>query len=267
MKRMYNEMVSTKLEMINLIAENFSDFFVDVSGIIESEVFKSYELKYVKNKDCFWPSGIFDIRLEDEVDRRIKDIILQMRLGKMPKIVMTDPLSKPSNYHELFEKHGLIKKSEVVGMAIRLSDLMMNNETVSNLKLMLLNDEKYLLEWSRIVCLWLFGMQESDVAKLYEIAKRLYSLERFQLFLALYKEKPVASSLLYLSNKAAGIYHVATIPEYRNKGIGKQITFETLLYARDRGYDIATLQASQLGEPIYKKIGFEEYCRLGRYRI
>jgi hypothetical protein len=49
-------------------------------------------------------------------------------------------------------------------------------------------------------------------------------------------------------------------------GIGTAMTVIPLLYAKDNGYNIGVLQASEAGEPVYRKIGFEEYCRFNVYR-
>ncbi len=60
----------------------------------------------------------------------------------------------------------------------------------------------------------------------------------------------------------AGIYNVATVEEARGKGIGAAMTYAPLLEARELGYKIAVLQSSSMGYGVYKKLGFEEYCRL-----
>ena len=76
---------------------------------------------------------------------------------------------------------------------------------------------------------------------------------------------PVATSLLHLGGGVAGIYAVATIPEARRKGIGSQATLYPLLHARQRGYKIGVLQASEMGFSVYKSLGFQECCRITSY--
>lgn len=49
------------------------------------------------------------------------------------------------------------------------------------------------------------------------------------------------------------------------EGIGTALTILPLLYAKEKGCKIGVLQASQEGEKIYRKIGFEEYCIFDSY--
>lgn len=258
----------TNLRMINAIERNFSDFFLDVAELTNTKVCKSSNYKWVKSEGYGWPSGIFDLRLnEDEIDSEMEKITSQMKTDILPGIIMTGPLTEPKNYTYYFEKYGLIKKSEAIGMALKMSDIKTNFNAVESLDIIMLDGEEYLFDWARVVCLGLFGQAESDVMGFYNKVRRIYLLDRYSLFLGIYKGKVVSSSLLFLSNNIVGIYHVATLPEYRNMGIGKQITLAPLIYARNKGYNIAILQATKLGEIIYEKIGFKKYCLLGRYRI
>lgn len=76
--------------------------------------------------------------------------------------------------------------------------------------------------------------------------------------------RTVATTTLSLATEVAGVYVVATEEAHRGRGIATALTLEALRLAREAGHRIATLQASGLGEPIYRRIGFET---VGRYRL
>jgi GNAT superfamily N-acetyltransferase len=68
----------------------------------------------------------------------------------------------------------------------------------------------------------------------------------------------VATSTMHLDGKTAGIYCVATLPEHRGKGLGAFATAEPLRQARTLGYQTGILQSSAMGEPVYRRLGFEQ---------
>jgi GNAT superfamily N-acetyltransferase len=55
-----------------------------------------------------------------------------------------------------------------------------------------------------------------------------------------------------------GVYWVATLPEARGRGLTTRLMRVALSEGRERGCDISTLQATQLGAPIYARLGYRD---------
>ncbi|MDX9911057.1 MAG: GNAT family N-acetyltransferase [Phycisphaerales bacterium] len=88
-------------------------------------------------------------------------------------------------------------------------------------------------------------------------AQRLPGALRY--FAAEHKGRMVATSTLCLHDGLAGIYCVATLPDHRGKGLGAHLTAEPLRTAWGMGYTTGVLQASEMGAPVYTRIGFRTH--------
>jgi predicted acetyltransferase len=70
---------------------------------------------------------------------------------------------------------------------------------------------------------------------------------------------------VYLHNGVAGIYGVATLPEERGNGLGAHMTAAPLRIARELGYRVGILQASEDGHPVYRRLGFADFGEVPLY--
>ena len=63
-----------------------------------------------------------------------------------------------------------------------------------------------------------------------------------------------------LSHGVAGIYWVGSLERARGRGIGRAVTAAATNRGFELGADVASLQASPMGEPIYRAMGYETIC-------
>jgi N-acetylglutamate synthase len=75
-------------------------------------------------------------------------------------------------------------------------------------------------------------------------------------FLGFVDGVPVATSVLVATGRTAGVYGVATIPAWRRHGFGEAMTWHAVREGIARGREMANLQASEMGRPIYERMGF-----------
>lgn len=74
-------------------------------------------------------------------------------------------------------------------------------------------------------------------------------------FLAI-SEKP--ANLSFPTGKTGTILNVFTLPEYRNKGYARSTLTSLINIAKKENLSYIELSASELGKPLYKKLGFDE---------
>jgi GNAT superfamily N-acetyltransferase len=67
---------------------------------------------------------------------------------------------------------------------------------------------------------------------------------------------PVASALGWRSGRTIGVYSIATIQSARRRGYGAAMTARVVADGMKAGCDVAALQASDMGRPIYERLGF-----------
>lgn len=69
----------------------------------------------------------------------------------------------------------------------------------------------------------------------------------------------VGSALV--TGETLGIYNIATAPESRRAGVGTAATSALMDEGRNRGCSHAILHTSEMGRPVYERLGFREVCR------
>ncbi len=72
----------------------------------------------------------------------------------------------------------------------------------------------------------------------------------------------IGTTLLYTENGNAGVHEVGVLPECRRRSVAGRLLRHALAQAQRDGASIATLQASALGEPLYRAPGFEAVSKL-----
>ena len=73
--------------------------------------------------------------------------------------------------------------------------------------------------------------------------------------------EPVGAAMIHRSHGIAGVYWVGTLEPARGRGIAEAITRHVTNLGFDLGAQNVQLQASRMGEPIYRRMGYEELYR------
>ncbi len=76
-------------------------------------------------------------------------------------------------------------------------------------------------------------------------------------FIAHLDGTPVSIAMTIVTDGVAGIYWVGSLEQARGKGLGRITTAAATNAGFDLGADLASLQASPMGQPIYTAMGYE----------
>jgi ribosomal protein S18 acetylase RimI-like enzyme len=81
--------------------------------------------------------------------------------------------------------------------------------------------------------------------------------ENVAAFIAYLNGEPVSIAMTIVSHGVAGIYWVGSLEQARGQGLGRAVTAAATNAGFDRSAEIASLQASPMGKPIYETMGYK----------
>jgi len=150
------------------------------------------------------------------------------------------------------------------GMSVDLNRLDETGQMPAGAELKIVNDEKGVQDCSEAI-IYGYGFPPDWKGLTINFLLGLGLDGPYRSYVAYWEGKPVSTAAVFYGKEVAGIYSVATLPEARGKGFGAAVTLAPLLEARNLGYRVGILQASEMGFPVYKRLGFEQNFRVGSF--
>ncbi|HEC37339.1 MAG TPA: hypothetical protein ENI29_03825 [bacterium] len=244
------------------IEQNLDDFYTKSSKQHNFISHIENKISWVSSKNADWPEGIFRADFENlNVENEVIIVKTLIQGKQVPNGWTVGPLTKPKNLGTVLEKFGFSNVYQQAGMALDLKDLKHQILDENELLVEVVEDKEHLKQWAKIVSL-VFGIKVD-----FELLEYLLLEPEAKFYTGNLEGKPVSSLMLYLSSGVAGLHAVSTIKEYRSRGFGLVISWKALIDAFKMGYKVGVLQASTLGERVYRKMGFQKYCDIISYEI
>jgi GNAT superfamily N-acetyltransferase len=186
-------------------------------------------------------------------------LITQAReqLAGVPCSWWVGPDSRPDALDALLRRGGA-RRGKVPVYALRLADLPIGKTKPPGLVIEEVKDGGGVAEW--VDCFApSMGFTPDQVEKTKQVeVDRADNPGSFRRFAARIGGRMVATSALLCAEGTAGIYLCSTAEQHRRKGIATLMTLHAAWAAVEMGFDVATLQASRLGQPVYERIGFKK---------
>ena len=252
------------------IEANFSAEMANLSyGLPQGELHKTSELFWMYT-GARGPNAVLCSRFvndePDYIEAKIEEMIAFFKTRNIDFSWTTGPSTRPAELGQMLEAHGFVYSDSTTGMAIDLLSLNENVFTNANLAIIEIEDLET-LKILRSIEISGFGTSENAAQNYYDS----YAYSGFgngtswHHYIGWLHREPVAIASLLLHAGVAGIYGVATIPQSRRQGVAAAMTLNALHEARELGYRIAVLSPTEMSNALYRRIGFQEYCKLLHY--
>ncbi|MDW5562675.1 MAG: GNAT family N-acetyltransferase [Methanomassiliicoccus sp.] len=194
----------------------------------------------------------------EDAAQRVRDAMAHFQNARMPMSWVLGPSSTPQELDEFLLRLGMAQGPTEAGMAADLGSV--GREPLPRgLEIRRVEDSGSMKEFIDTT-IDVFELPERARAGWDTIIMNYGFGPSRHWFLGTLDGRPVSTSLLVLHENVASMYMVGTIRGARGQGIGTAMTRESLLFAREAGMDIAVLEASELGLPIYERMGFRKLC-------
>lgn len=254
-----SELKPSTRSMATLIMQNFFKFREYFANIPDARIYRKNQLSLI-DTGIPVPNWNAIISNDSQLDGILTNVEEYLSFFKLSCSFWLGPDQESSEPASILKNHGFSPMGKSAAMALELTKIDTLHSPESELKIVPVKSNRELEYYLRILR-HSYHLSQYAMDMLYGIFVRqdLKDDSVFYHYIGLLKGKPVGCASLFLAAGAAGIYYVGTLPDYRGRGIGKSMTTHCLKKAQEMNFRFAVLRASELGEPIYRKLGFQEY--------
>ena len=211
-------------------------------------------------------NGVFSDDPSSGVDAdAIENVLAFFRQRGLPFTWWSLPGRDSADLGTALVARGLVRETESPGMALDLSQPLDPPPVPAGLRIAPVEGTPEMEVYGQTLNAGDFQAPETVARHIPRILSPDRGDSRFQFFMGWLDGRPVATSLLFAEAGVAGIYGVATVPDARRRGIGAALTFAAVEAGRRAGFRHAVLVATAMGAPVYRRLGFEEVCRIGSF--
>ena len=110
-----------------------------------------------------------------------------------------------------------------------------------------------------------YGMPAEVLSDLFDETARVLADAAATIVVAHRGEEPIATAMAYESDGVASLQWVGTVPAARTAGLGALVTVAATNLTFEHGASSCSLQASPMGESVYRRLGYETVYHYAEY--
>jgi GNAT superfamily N-acetyltransferase len=200
------------------------------------------------------------------VERRLDEILAAVDARRASVLWWYSPDQRPEDLRERVLRRGFEHVDDTSAMAMDLASLPDSVPPPVETQIKAVDDPPAIDAYVRVIIRsmeidhWPMPPDAVRIRTDY-IRSRLGDDPLSRRFVAFLEGEPVATSRLSMAGGVAGLYTMVTLPHAQRRGIGLAMAHRALLAGRKAGMRIAVLQATDMGYPLYVRLGFEELFR------
>ncbi len=245
--------------LVSAIEANLAECLIDCVACLDGDIRKTPEVTLLA---CTWPdafvNGAFLARFDAATaDAQIDTVVRAYDERHSGVSWWVGPNTRPTDLGARLATRGF-ERDSMPGMAIDLTEERLSRRFAGpELVITQPTGDDDIVSWVNVM---VAGSSLPDEYYAHSLQIGRCQVNRpnseFAYFIGAVDGRAVCVSCVYLDAGIAGIYSVATLADARRRGYGAEVTMAGLRYAAQHGYRVGALEASALGEPVYRRMGF-----------
>ncbi|RDI42534.1 bifunctional GrpB family protein/GNAT family N-acetyltransferase [Aquicella lusitana] len=199
----------------------------------------------------------------EEAEQKIEEVTAYFRQRRVPFSWWISPHDKPADLCSKLERAGYHNTENNVAMYFELDSWDIESLQVPELEIVRALDKQTLRDFALVLA------NDKTAFETYFawVAEVVTEDDPIEYYVGYVEGKPVVRGLSCYYAGVAGLHWLSTVPDARRKGYGTVMQQFRLKRAKDLGYHIAVLQASDEGFPLYQRLGYKECGYFREFKI
>ena len=197
-----------------------------------------------------------------DANKKVSEVTDYFTQKNSPFSWWISPHDQPEDLSVHLESHGYKNTDNNRAMYFDLDAWDGQVFSISKLNIIRATDEKTLLDFALVLA----NDEAAFKAYFSWIASILTDDDPIEYYVGYVDRKPVVRGLSCYFAQVAGLHWLSTVPSERRKGYGRAMQEYRLKRAKDLGYHVAVLQASNEGYPLYRQLGYKECGHFREYK-